>query len=139
VKFVPTQKGLATGTLSVTDDAQGSPQTVALSGTGTVVKISPLAINFGNQVVGTHSSPVPVQVTNVGTASIKIHEITFKGKNSGDFSQTNNCGHSLGGGKSCTIQVTFTPLVKGKRSASLQVFDNGGASPQKVALSGKGT
>jgi hypothetical protein len=138
VKFAPLQKGLATGTLSVTDDAEGSPQTVALSGTGTIVKLSPLGINFGNQQVGTKSSPAPVQLTNVGTIPIKMHQIGFAGKDPGDFSQTNNCGSSVPAGKSCTIQVTFTPRAKGKRSASLQANDNGGGSPQKVALSGNG-
>ena len=34
VSFSPTQKGLRTGTLSFTDNAPGSPQTVSLSGTG---------------------------------------------------------------------------------------------------------
>jgi lipopolysaccharide export system protein LptA len=33
----------------VYDDAQGSPQTVALSGIGTVVKLTPIGVNFGNQ------------------------------------------------------------------------------------------
>jgi hypothetical protein len=34
VNFKPTQVGLRTGTVSITDNAGGSPQTVALSGTG---------------------------------------------------------------------------------------------------------
>lgn len=34
VTFTPTQKGLRTGTLNFTDNAPGSPQSVALSGTG---------------------------------------------------------------------------------------------------------
>jgi two-component sensor histidine kinase len=42
-------------------------------------------------------------------------------------------------GGSCTIQVTFTPKAKGKRSATLEVNDNGGGSPQKVGLIGTGT
>ncbi len=113
MKFAPVQKGFATGKLSVTDDADGSPQTVALSGTGTVVKLSPLGINFGNQKVGTHSSPAPVQLMNVGTTSVKIHQIGFKGKDPGDFSQTNNCGNSVPGKGSCTIKITFTPHAKG--------------------------
>ena len=139
VKFTPVEKGLATGTLSVTDDAEGSPQKVALSGSGTVVTISPLDINFGNQTVGTHSSPVPVKLKNVGKSSITISQVAIKGADAGDYSQTNNCGHTLSGGGSCTIQVTFTPQAKGNRSASLEVFDNGGGSPQKVALTGTGT
>jgi hypothetical protein len=139
VEFVPLLKGLATGTVSVTDDAEGSPQTVALSGRGTIVKLSPLGINFGNQKVGTRSSPAPVHLTNVGTISIKMDQIAFEGKDPGDFSQTNNCGSSVPAGKSCTIRITFGPQAKGKRSASLQVNDNGGGSPQKVTLSGNGT
>jgi hypothetical protein len=139
VKFAPVQKGFATGTLSVTDDAEGSPQMVALSGTGTVVKLSPLGINFGNQKVGTHSMPAPVTLTNVGTTSLTIHQIGFTGKDSADFSQTNDCRTSVPPRGNCTIQITFTPQVTGKRSASLQVSDNGGGSPQKVALSGNGT
>jgi hypothetical protein len=103
------------------------------------VTISPLDINFGNQTVGTHSSPVPVKLKNVGKSSITISQIAIKGADAGDYSQTNNCGHTLSGGGSCTIQVTFTPQAKGNRSASLEVFDNGGGSPQKVALTGTGT
>jgi hypothetical protein len=139
VTFSPVGPGHASGKLSVTDDAEGSPQMVALSGIGTVVTISPLSINFGNQKVGTHGSPAPVKVKNVGKNAIKIDQITFEGEDPGDFSQTSNCGHSLGGGKSCTIRVTFTPQGKGNRSASLEVFDNGGGSPQTVALTGTGT
>jgi hypothetical protein len=139
VKFEPVQKGLVTGNLSVTDDAAGSPQTVALSGMGTAVKLSAPKINFGNQQVGTKSSPAPVQVTNVGPTTISIYGISIKGLNPGDFSQTNNCKKSLRAGDSCTIQITFAPQVKGKRSASLHVSDNGGGSPQTVGLLGNGT
>jgi hypothetical protein len=127
------------GPLTAIFHSQGSPQKVGLSGTGTVMTISPLDINFGNQGVGTHSSPVPVQLKNVGQSSVEIDDITIKGTDATDFSQTNNCGHSLAGGGTCTIQVTFTPKAKGKRSASLEVNDNGGGSPQKVALTGTGT
>jgi hypothetical protein len=139
VKFTPVQKGLATGNLSVTDDAKGSPQTVTLSGTGMEVKLSPAAINSGDQKLGTKSSPAPVKLTNLGKTALTINQIAFKGEDPGDFSQTNNCGNSVPAGGSCTIQVTFTPQAKGKRSASLQVSDNGGGSPQRVLLTGTGT
>jgi hypothetical protein len=138
VKFAPVKRGNAAGNLSVTDDAEGSPQVVALGGAGTVVTLSPLGINFGNQNVGTQSPPAPVQLTNVGPGSLTISKIAFAGKDSGDFSQTNNCGNSIPPKGGCTIQVTFTPQAKGKRSASLKISDNGGGSPQKVALTGKG-
>ena len=127
------------GTLSVTDNAQGSPQTVSLSGTGMVVKLSPIGINFGDQKVGTTSNPVPVTLTNEGTQPLNISQIIIMGSNAGDFGQTNNCGSSVPAGDQCTIQVTFTPTQTGERSATLAVYDDGGGSPQKVALSGTGT
>jgi len=139
VSFQPTAKGPASGKLSVTDDATGSPQTVALSGTGTVVELSPIGVNFGDQKVGTKSTPVPVQLTNVGTTALSISQITITGSDTGDFSQTNNCGSSVPAGGSCTIDVTFQPTAKGSRSAKLSVSDDGGGSPQDVPLTGTGT
>jgi FG-GAP-like repeat/Abnormal spindle-like microcephaly-assoc'd, ASPM-SPD-2-Hydin len=139
VQFAPEQKGQIAGTLSVTDDAQGSPQTVMLSGAATEVKLSTVGVNFGDQKVGTKSRPAPVTVTNVGKSSFIIHQISFKGANAADFSQTNNCGSKIQAGASCTIKVVFAPKAKGARSASLQISDTGGGSPQKVALSGTGT
>lgn len=139
VEFVPKGKGVESGALAVFDDAKSSPQSVKLSGIGTVVELSPLGINFGNQAVGTKSSPAPVLLTNTGKTPLAIHQIFFGGKDLGDFSQANDCGTSVPAGGHCTINVTFAPQTKGSRSASLEISDNGGASPQKVALSGKGT
>jgi hypothetical protein len=85
VTFQPTQKGDMKGTLEVTDDAQGSPQKVALSGTATVVKFSPTGVTFGDQKVGTKSPVVPIKLTNVGTVALSITQIALTGKDPGDF------------------------------------------------------
>jgi hypothetical protein len=139
VEFTPTAKGPASGKLTVTDDAKGSPQTVALSGTGTVVELSASSINFGDQKVGTKSAAVPVQLTNVGTTTLSITQIAITGADAGDFAETNNCGTSVPAGGSCTIKITFKPTAKGQRSANLSISDDGGGSPQMVALTGTGT
>jgi len=139
VTFEPTTIGLANGTLSVTDNASNSPQTVALSGVGTKITLSPIGVNFGNQKVGTSSKPVPVTLSNKGTVTLNISQIAIGGTNPGDFSQTNNCGSSLGPGDQCTIEVTFTPTQKGARSAKLQVNDDVEPTPQEAALGGTGT
>ncbi|HEV2382476.1 MAG TPA: choice-of-anchor D domain-containing protein [Terriglobia bacterium] len=139
VTFKPTATGTRTGTLSITDNAPGSPQTVALTGTGTVVKLSAASINFGSQKVGTTSPPVPVALGNAGTTPLGISSIKIGGADPEDFAETNNCGQSLEAGKSCTITVRFTPTATGTRSAWLGISDNGGGSPQRVALSGDGT
>jgi hypothetical protein len=139
VSFRPLGAGYAEKTLFVTDTAQGSPQKVTLSGEGTVMEISPSNINFGNEEVDTKSSPAPVTLSNTNPNAVDISGIGFGGKDPGDFSQTNNCGSSLAGFSSCTIQVTFTPQAKGSRSATLEVQDNGGGSPQEMSLLGTGT
>jgi len=89
--------------------------------------------------VGTTSPPQQVTLTNYGTQALTIHGIHITGKNFRAFAQTNNCGTSVPAGGNCTINVTFTPKHKGSNSATLDVDDNGGASPQTVALSGTGT
>jgi hypothetical protein len=139
VAFTPTAKGPASGTLSVTDNAKGSPQTVALSGIGTEVKLEPKGVNFGDQMVGTKSSPIGIELTNVGTTSLSISRIAIKGTDPGDFSQTNNCGNIVPAGGHCTVKVQFVPQAKGPRSATLTGSDDGGGSPQTVALAGTGT
>ena len=139
VIFTPTAIGISKGSLTVTDDAANSPQTIALGGAGTIITLSPVGINFGDQKVGTTSAAASVTMSNVGTTAVTIGSVSLTGTNPGDFDQTNNCGKSLGAHTSCTIQVTFTPTATGSRSASLTVSDNGGGSPQKVSLTGTGT
>jgi hypothetical protein len=139
VSFTPTAKGSASGTLSVTDDATGSPQKVTLSGIGTVVELSPIGVNFGDQKVGTKSAPVPAQLTNKGTTSLSISQIGITGADAKDFSQTNNCGSSVPAGGSCTIKVAFKPTATGQRSAKIAITDDGGGSPQGITLTGTGT
>ena len=139
VEFAPKAKGLANGKLSVEDDAVGSPQTVTLAGTGTVVELSPEGLNFGDQKVGTKSTPVPVTLTNKGKTSLSISKIAITGNDPGDFTQKNNCGTSVPAGGQCKISVTFAPTAPGARSAMLSVSDDGGGSPQTVSLSGTGT
>jgi len=138
VIFKPTAKGNRTGTVTITDDAVNSAQTITLTGTGTVVALSTSSIDFGDQKVGTHSQLQTINVFNVGTVPVNITEIALSGEFS-DFIQHITCGSSLGAGASCSITVTFQPTTTGPRHASVLINDDGGASPQKVALSGTGT
>ena len=137
---------LQVASLAITDNASGSPQSVALSGSGTtasapVVSLSPTSLSFGNHQVNTTSSARTVTLTNSGNAALTIHSIGLSGPNSGDFHQQNTCSGSSGtlaAGASCTINVTFTPTADDSRSASLAITDNASGSPQSVTLSGTG-
>src|SRR5947209_7045916 len=136
VSFTPTATGTRSGTLSVTDDASGSPQTVALGGSGvaTAAALSPARITFAGQLVGTTSAAQTVTLSNTGSATLNIGSIAT----SGDYTQTNNCGGSLDAGTSCSINVIFKPTNTGARAGTLSVTDNASGSPQKAALTGTG-
>jgi len=138
VAFRPKARGARTASLSIADNAIGSPQTVALSGTGTVVSLSASSINFGTETVGKTSAPNTLTLTNTSQTALTISSITLTGANPGDFAQTNSCGTGIHGGATCTISVTFTPTKKGARSASVSITDSGGGSPQTVSVTGTG-
>jgi len=136
VIFKPTQAGLRTGTLSIRDNAPGSPQVVTLKGIGTIVEFVPASLNFGNVSILGGSNIKTTTLTNTGTTTLTISSIAITG--SSYFTQTNNCPTSVGAGKSCTITVTFSPKKVGSFSASVAVSDSDGGSPQQVPLSGTG-
>ena len=139
VSFKPSVRGTRTGTLTVADNAIGSPQTVALSGIGTVVGLSPSTLNFGNAAVGTTTQAQTVTVTNTGNTVLTISGIAISGGDFNDFSDVSDCGSSLPAGASCTVKVRFSPKAKGPRHSSLVITDNGGGAAQDLRLAGTGT
>ena len=133
VTFSPTSTGAATGTLTFKDNAGNSPQTVSLSGTGSSpVTVSPATLNLGSVAVGSTSSGQAVTITNNGTSSVVVNSVTV----TGDFAETNACS-SIAGGGSCTVSVTFTPVLAGTRTGTLTVNLSAGA--QTVSLTGTGS
>jgi hypothetical protein len=140
VAFKPSVAGAELGKLSFTDSDASSPQSVALTGTGTanapVAMFTPTSLNLGNQLVTTTSSPAQtITLKNSGNLTMHIMSIAA----SGDFAQTNTCGATLAAAASCTISVTFTPTATGARNGSVTVTDDANGSPQIVVLTGTGT
>lgn len=135
VTFTPQATGSRSAALSLTDNAPGSPQTVSLSGTGVIatVTVSPSSLTF-QQVQGVTSVSQAVTLHNTSSYTDTISSIAI----TSDYAQTNNCGTSLAGGASCTINVTFTPSVLGTDNGTLTITDNASGSPHTVSLSGTG-
>jgi hypothetical protein len=104
-----------------------------------VVNLSTTSINFGSVMTGNSSSPQPVTLSNVGSASLTISSIAIFGEDTGDFAQTNNCGSALPPNGTCTIKVTFAPTTTGQRGSSVAITDNAPGSPQTITLLGTGT
>jgi hypothetical protein len=139
VAFQPGQLGPRSAALTITDDAPGSPQSVPLSGisvtSGPDATLSTNSLTFAVQLLGTTSPSQPVTLTNWGTQTLEI----TGGSISSDFGQTDNCSSHLAPGASCTINVTFTPRLRGIRNGTLSIKDNAPNSPQTVTLRGTGT
>jgi|HubBroStandDraft_3_1064219.scaffolds.fasta_scaffold00982_4 hypothetical protein len=131
--------------LDLNANPTGSTSVVFLPTPSSMVTLSVDSINFGNPNVGTSTPAVAVTLSNistninVGAGLLNISQIAIQGANAGDFALTDNCVSPLSPQASCVIEVTFTPTATGLRSAVLSITDDGGASPQKVALSGTGT
>jgi hypothetical protein len=140
VTFTPSTGGALTASLSVSDSAPGSPQIVALSGTGvSAVTLLPAGLSFPLQINTTSGAPQSIQVTNNQTVTLNISSIAISGTNAASFSQINTCGTALTAGSSCTITVTFTPNTTGANSATISITDDASGSPQTATLFGLGT
>jgi hypothetical protein len=141
VTFTPTETGTQKGRLTFAGSAPASPQTVGLTGTATDISLSPAALNFENHKVGTTTHAQTVTASNVGTGVVDFtgSGIVLGGADPGDFViSANSCGPSVAGGASCSVSIEFKPMAVGTRNATLEFNDDGGASPQIVALTGKG-
>jgi Abnormal spindle-like microcephaly-assoc'd, ASPM-SPD-2-Hydin len=139
VVFDPQASGALSANISVTAAGGGSPHTISMSGTGGVTTgnatLTPSSFTFATQLVKTSSASQPATLTNTGTAAITIGSIVT----TGPYSQTNNCGTTLAGNASCTINIVFTPTAAGTQTGSITVTSNAANSPQSATLSGVGT
>jgi hypothetical protein len=136
VTFSPTATGARTGTLTFTDSAPNSPQTVSLTGTGSApVTVSPATVTFPTLAVGTTSVASTVTLTNHLATALSISSVVA----SGDFAvASNTCVPSVGAGLKCTIGVTFTPTLVGARTGTLTISYVAFGSPSLINLKGTG-
>jgi subtilase family serine protease len=143
VAFKPASSGTLTASLAATDNATGSPQTVALTGTGTAVPavtLSPTKLTFPSTAVGATSATQVVTLKNTGTGVVTLNSFGFTGTNASSYLlSAKTCSTSLAAGASCTLTVAFKPALAGTLTASLAATDNATGSPQTVALTGTGT
>jgi hypothetical protein len=147
VTFTPAAVASYTASLSVADNATGSPQTATLSGNGTaapapVASLSPTTLTFPATTAGTTATALSTTLSNTGNATLNITGITLTGTNPSDFAIATagtTCGTTLAAGSTCTIAATFTPTAAGSYTASISVADNAAGSPQTATLTGTGT
>jgi hypothetical protein len=143
IKFKPTAAGALTAALSITDNVTGSPQSVALKGTGTApvptLSVSPTSLSFASTTVGSTTAATIVTVKNTGKVAVTLSSEKIGGTNASSFIKSaTTCGTSLAVAASCTLSVEFKPAAKGALSGTLSITDNAKGSPQVVTLKGTG-
>jgi Abnormal spindle-like microcephaly-assoc'd, ASPM-SPD-2-Hydin/Bacterial Ig-like domain (group 2) len=138
VSFAPTTTGTISGSLSITDNATGSPQSVTLRGTSVSGNFTalPLSLNFGSVTINTTSLAKTVTVSNGTASTVSINAITPPA----GFEQTSNCmSASLIPNGSCTINVTFRPTTTTTYSGNLVIQAASSSLSSTVALTGSGS
>ena len=145
ITFQPTSTGVGSqqATLSIIDNAPGSPQSLTMTGLGVAppppapaVSASPDPVSFSTITQGTTSSPTSLVLTNSGTAPLHISSVAIGGNNVGDFSTINGCSGTINVKATCTITITFAPLAAGQRTETITVSDDASDSPQVINVGG---
>jgi len=142
LEFKPATVANYTAAVSIKDNAVGSPQSIALSGSGVnpapTATLSATSVAFGSQVFATTSAAKTVTLTNKGNLILTGVTIALGGINPADFVESNNCGTSVAVNATCTITLEFKPAAVATYSATVSIKDNATGSPQSIALTGTG-
>ncbi|HEY2820929.1 MAG TPA: FG-GAP-like repeat-containing protein [Candidatus Acidoferrum sp.] len=147
VIFTPSASGASDATLTITDTATASPHIVNLTGSTTPltqVTLTPSSLTFGSIQVGSTSPFQSVTITNTGTSTLTIAQISMSGDfgNGGCPSPSSPgifCCGTVAPGRSCEVFVYFGPTSTGAKSGSLTISGSFTSPIQPVVLTGTGT
>jgi hypothetical protein len=140
VTFSPTGVGAQSADIVFTHNADGSPTTFSVQGTGVagpvpVFSIAPASLNFGSVFLGDFST-LSATVTNTGTADLVIDNLT---SSNGQFTfSPNSFPITITPGSNQAFDVTFTPSAAGSQAATLQFTHNASGSPTSYSVQGVG-
>ena len=138
-RFLPRERrdhlaGTRIGYSQLPDFYEEVPLTFSGKGVGTLARVSPVDVDFGDIEAGTM---VMVQVTILNTSPVAL--TSFLGGNvTGAFSRTTNCGATLAAGASCTLTYRFQPGSVDHFMATtfLSYQGNGAVETTQITLSG---
>lgn len=143
--FTPKEEGEKQAILSVSSDAETSPDQIPLMGIGMIyqpaVKLAPSdELDFGTQMVRETGKEKKVTLTNNGEAELSKLKIKLDGTDKRDFAiaETSDCGDVLMVKEKCQIILTFTPKASGERQATLVITSDAESSPDEIPLLGIG-
>jgi hypothetical protein len=139
-QFMPTTTGSSTGSISFTDNAAGSPQTIILSGSGvtqsSALSANPASAVFGNVTVG-NTGTQTITLSISGNASVTISGVTTTGTGFSVIGLTTPLVIPAGQGATFTAQ--FAPATAGSAAGNITIASNASNATLAIALSGSGT
>jgi len=139
--FAPTVTGPASQSLAVFSDAPSNPDSIELQGNGVQgsLVVTPVVVDFGNQLIGTTSSPRNVTLSNNGTAAIDVSSVTAA---AAPFAVSGgSCGaapFSIAVSGNCTLTYTFMPSVPVSQNQVITINSNASTTPDGLTLQGAG-
>ncbi len=105
----------------------------------TSAALSASSLDFGQVVIGSAAASKPITVSNTGLATLYLSP-SVSGDQSYSIASAQGCGTTLAPGASCTVTALYAPTSASggtPQTATLNLnFENAGASPQSVALTG---
>src|SRR5271154_2858572 len=119
-QFAPTSSGAATGSITFTDNAPGSPQILTMVGSGLAANSNltpnPGSVAFGNVVVGSNSQQT-ITLTNSANTSTTISAASSSGTG---FTVTGIVTPmALAANQSASFTVQFAPTTTGSATGSI--------------------
>jgi hypothetical protein len=137
--FMPVSSATTNGTITIGDNASGSPQIILFGGQGIAPKMSayPNPVFFGHSIVGTAAVDASVEIQDAGQASLDISNVSVTGAG---FSVVNNaCTQPVTSRSICFVELSFAPANAGTQTGSLTISSNDPVNPQfSVPLTGVG-
>ncbi len=132
VRFAPSGLGAKSASLTVSA-SPGGMAVAQLSGTGITqgtLTITPSTKDFGSVQQMMLGGSQIFSIQNTGQATTGALSTTLSGDDSPNFSiLANNCnGHTLAGGRHCSVTVQFAPVTPGHKLVSLSVSGATGES-----------
>ncbi len=140
--FTPIDTSVSSGTITLTDNAAITQQTISFSGQGGLPQLFfPPTIQVSDLLVGTQGKFI-VFFENSGDANWIVNSVTA----TGDFSvDTSLCPSPIEplnpftpGNLVCQLGITFSPTQPGQRTGTLTIADNVPGSPHVIQLIGNG-
>ena len=135
ISFKPSATGSRAAYFIVGNTSANPSIPIALSGSGASGAAGPAMLSPSTLAFTLLGTPQTLTLTNQGSKPLAIDSIQIS---STSYTQTNNCGSSLGPASSCSINV-MVPSYTSSTPATLTVFDDASSGPQTATVSFSGS